>query len=37
MTSAAQGQPLGEAFFNQLDASANWGAQFASKISVKCP
>jgi ABC-type uncharacterized transport system substrate-binding protein len=37
MASAGQGQPLGETFFNQLDASANWGAQFASKISVKCP
>jgi ABC-type uncharacterized transport system substrate-binding protein len=37
MASAAQGQPLDEAFFNQLDASSNWGAQLASKISVKCP
>lgn len=37
MATAAQAQPLGETFFNQLDASANWGAQFASKISVKCP
>jgi ABC-type uncharacterized transport system substrate-binding protein len=31
------GQQLGEAFFNQLSASDNWGAQFANKISVKCP
>jgi hypothetical protein len=33
----APGQQLGEAFFNQLNASENWGAQFANKISVKCP
>jgi ABC-type uncharacterized transport system substrate-binding protein len=31
------GQQLGEAFFNQLTASQNWGAQFANKILVKCP
>jgi ABC-type uncharacterized transport system substrate-binding protein len=31
------GQQLGEAFFNQLTASQNWGAQFANKIQVKCP
>jgi ABC-type uncharacterized transport system substrate-binding protein len=31
------GQQLGEAFFNQLSASDNWGAQFANKILVKCP
>jgi ABC-type uncharacterized transport system substrate-binding protein len=31
------GQQLGEAFFNQLSASENWGAQFANKIQVKCP
>jgi ABC-type uncharacterized transport system substrate-binding protein len=31
------GQQLGEAFFNQLSAADNWGAQFANKISVKCP
>jgi ABC-type uncharacterized transport system substrate-binding protein len=31
------GQPLGEAFFNQLAANNDWGAQFASKISVQCP
>ena len=31
------GQQLGEAFFNQLSASENWGAQFANKILVKCP
>ena len=33
----APGQQLGEAFFNQLTASDNWGAQFANKILVKCP
>jgi ABC-type uncharacterized transport system substrate-binding protein len=33
----AQGQQLGEAFFNALNSSQNWGAQFANKISVKCP
>jgi ABC-type uncharacterized transport system substrate-binding protein len=32
----AQGQKLGEAFFNQLD-SSNYGSQFANKIAVKCP
>jgi ABC-type uncharacterized transport system substrate-binding protein len=35
--SVPPGQQLGEAFFNQLTASENWGAQFANKISVKCP
>jgi ABC-type uncharacterized transport system substrate-binding protein len=35
--SVPPGQQLGEAFFNQLSASENWGAQFANKISVKCP
>jgi hypothetical protein len=34
---AAQGQQLSESFFNQLTAADNWGAQFANKISVKCP
>ena len=34
---APPGQQLGEAFFNQLSAADNWGAQFANKISVKCP
>jgi ABC-type uncharacterized transport system substrate-binding protein len=33
----APGQQLSEAFFNQLSAAQNWGAQFANKISVKCP
>jgi ABC-type uncharacterized transport system substrate-binding protein len=32
-----QGAQLPEAFFNSLNASANWGAQFANKITVKCP
>jgi ABC-type uncharacterized transport system substrate-binding protein len=31
------GQTLSEAFFNQLTAASSWGAQFASKIFVKCP
>jgi ABC-type uncharacterized transport system substrate-binding protein len=34
---AAAPQQLGEAFFNQLDASSNWASQFANKISVQCP
>jgi ABC-type uncharacterized transport system substrate-binding protein len=33
----AQGQRLGEAFFNNLTASSNWGAQFANRIAVTCP
>jgi len=33
---APKGQP-GEAFFNNLDPSSNYGAQFANKIAVKCP
>jgi ABC-type uncharacterized transport system substrate-binding protein len=33
---APKSQP-GEAFFNNLDPSANYGAQFANKIAVKCP
>jgi ABC-type uncharacterized transport system substrate-binding protein len=32
-----QAQRLPEAFFNSLDASAGWGAQFTNKVSVKCP
>ena len=35
--SVAPGQQLSEAFFNQLTAAQNWGAQFANKIFVKCP
>jgi ABC-type uncharacterized transport system substrate-binding protein len=27
----------GEAFFNNLDPSSNFGAKFANKIQVKCP
>ena len=34
---AAQSQNLGEAFFNSLSSSQNWGAQFANKILVNCP
>jgi ABC-type uncharacterized transport system substrate-binding protein len=34
---AAQAQRLPETFFNSLDASGGWGAQFANKIGVKCP
>jgi ABC-type uncharacterized transport system substrate-binding protein len=33
----AQSQKLGEAFFNALSSSQNWGAQFANKIVVNCP
>lgn len=33
---AAAGKP-GEAFFNNLSPGSNFGAQFANKISVKCP
>jgi ABC-type uncharacterized transport system substrate-binding protein len=33
---APSGKP-GEAFFNNLTPSSNFGAQFANKISVKCP
>jgi ABC-type uncharacterized transport system substrate-binding protein len=32
-----QGQQLGESFFNSLNASSDFGAQFANKIAVKCP
>jgi ABC-type uncharacterized transport system substrate-binding protein len=28
---------LGEAFFNNLDPSSNFGAQFSNKLTVKCP
>jgi ABC-type uncharacterized transport system substrate-binding protein len=31
-----QSKPLSESFFNQLDPSSGFGAQFANKISVKC-
>jgi ABC-type uncharacterized transport system substrate-binding protein len=34
---SSNGAPVNEQFFNSLDASSNWGAQFANKISVKCP
>jgi ABC-type uncharacterized transport system substrate-binding protein len=27
----------GEALYNQLQAGADWGAQFANKITVRCP
>jgi len=33
----AAGAPVNEQFFNSLDASSDYGAQFANKISVKCP
>ncbi len=36
-TGVAQGRRLGESFFKQLSSSQNWGAQFAHKISVRCP
>ncbi len=31
------GAPINEQFFNSLDASSTFGAQFANRISVKCP
>jgi ABC-type uncharacterized transport system substrate-binding protein len=34
---AAQGRQAGEAFFNSLGSSSNYGAQFANKIAVTCP
>jgi ABC-type uncharacterized transport system substrate-binding protein len=33
----ASNGPINEQFFNSLDASSNWGAQFANKILVACP
>jgi ABC-type uncharacterized transport system substrate-binding protein len=36
-TAAAPKSQPGEAFFNNLDPSSNYGAQFANKIAVKCP
>ena len=33
----AQSQKLGEAFFNSLSATQDYGAQFANKILVNCP
>src|SRR5204862_328011 len=36
-TAAAPKSQPGEAFFNNLDPSANYGSQFANKIAVKCP
>jgi ABC-type uncharacterized transport system substrate-binding protein len=35
--SASANAPANEQFFNSLDAASNYGAQFANKISVKCP
>lgn len=32
----AQGRQVGEAFFNSLTSSSDYGAQFANKISVTC-
>ncbi|HLH87117.1 MAG TPA: DUF1007 family protein [Xanthobacteraceae bacterium] len=32
----AQGQQLGEAFFNSLGSSSQFGAQFANKVFVQC-
>ena len=31
------GRQVGEAFFNSLGSSSNYGAQFANKIAVTCP
>ena len=35
--SASANAPANEQFFDSLDAASNYGAQFANKISVKCP
>jgi ABC-type uncharacterized transport system substrate-binding protein len=35
--SSPDGRQVGEGFFNSLTSSNNYGAQFASKISVTCP
>jgi ABC-type uncharacterized transport system substrate-binding protein len=35
--SASANAPANEQFFDSLDAGSNYGAQFANKISVKCP
>jgi len=32
-----QGKQVGEAFFNSLTSSSDYGAQFANKIAVTCP
>jgi ABC-type uncharacterized transport system substrate-binding protein len=34
---AAEGQRLGEAFFNALSSGNSWAAQYANKILVICP
>jgi len=34
---ASQGRQVGEAFFNSLTSSSDYGAQFANKIAVTCP
>ena len=34
---ASQGKQVGEAFFNSLGSSSEYGAQFANKIAVTCP
>ena len=34
--SMAQGKTLSESLFNQPNSSQNWGAEFSSKIAVKC-
>lgn len=33
---SAQTQTLGEAFFDTLDASGDWGAQFAQDVTLRC-
>jgi ABC-type uncharacterized transport system substrate-binding protein len=33
----SQGKQVGEAFFNSLGSSSEYGAQFANKIAVTCP
>lgn len=34
--SPTQGQQLGESFFNSLGPNADYGAQFANRVAVKC-
>lgn len=36
-TAKADVSRLGEAFFSQLDATSDFGAQFASSVAIHCP
>jgi hypothetical protein len=33
----ASAPPVGESFFQNLEATRNWAAQFANRLSVTCP